>query len=195
MAKGTEKRTDWELVEAVKAGSHDAFAVLVDRYSRQVANLVYLSLGNRPDAEDMTQEVFFRFYQSIGRLTERDSVFPWIYRIASNLCIDESRKRAVRRVLSLDFLIEQGSHSGRFADTGMRPDEVVDAAQRQERTMHAIGRLSSQARIVLLMRDFEDLSYREIGEVLGLSVTTIKTRLFRARQSLAAYLREQEGLT
>lgn len=188
MPKASEKRTDWELVEAIRAGSHHAFALIVERYSRQVANLVYLSLGNRLDAEDLTQEVFFRFYQSIERLSQRDSVFPWIYRIAANLCIDESRKRSIRRVLSLDFLIDEGIQGAWLEDTSPKPDRVLEDAEERDRIHRALGRLPAQGRLVVVMRDFEGLSYGEMADVLGWSIPTVKTRLFRSRQRLAKLL-------
>ena len=189
MAKEPEIRTDWDLVKAIRRGSQDAFTVLVSRYQNQVANLVYLSLGSRLDAEDLTQEVFLRFYQSLDRIEERDSVFPWIYRIAANLCIDESRKRSIRRIISLDFLVDEGIQGEWLSDKSPTPDVQLEEAETARRVRTALGRVSAQARIVLVMRDFEDLSYQEIAQILGVSVQTVKTRLFRARKQLAALLR------
>ncbi len=189
MATERSERTDRDLIKAIQAGSQDAFSVIVRRYQRQIANLVFLSLGNRAEVEDLTQEVFVRFYQNLDRLKDRESVFPWLYRIAANLCIDESRKRSIRKALSLDFLVEEGLHQESFEDTAPRPDREAEAWEERTRILAALGRLPAQSRVVVVMRDYEDLTYQEIATVLGLSVPAVKTRLFRARQRLAKILK------
>jgi RNA polymerase sigma-70 factor, ECF subfamily len=99
----TRVKDDYTLIQAVQAGDHSAFETLVRRYQRQVANLIYTNMGNQSDVEDIAQEVFIRVYRSLPQFKFNASFFSWIYRITVNLCIDEIRKRKIRRMLSLEF--------------------------------------------------------------------------------------------
>ena len=98
---------DFTLIRLIQTGDHQAFELLVRRYQRKVANLIYLTMGNRDGVEDIAQEVFIRVYRSLPKFKFDASFFSWLYRITMNLCIDEIRKRKIRRVLSLDYLTEE----------------------------------------------------------------------------------------
>ena len=89
---------DFSLVKAFQAGDQQAFESLVRRYQHQVANLIYVTMGNRDDVDDIAQEVFIRVYRSLIRFKFDASFFSWIYRITMNLCIDEIRKRKIRKL-------------------------------------------------------------------------------------------------
>jgi RNA polymerase sigma-70 factor (ECF subfamily) len=178
---------DWILVEQIRAGHHGAFRDLVRRYERQVAHLIYLSLGRPEDVEDLSQEVFLRVYHALPRLEPQRSLFSWIYRIASNVVIDEARRRKFRSMLSLDFLAAETGKDAR----GSTDDDPAVRTERSE--LHgtlqaAIRRLAPDQRVALLLREYEDLSYEEIAEVLQTSVPAVKSRLFRARQDLRSIL-------
>ena len=109
---------DLVLVRAFREGDEKAFEEIVRRYQRQVASVIYLTMGSRAEVEDLTQEVFMRVYRSIDRVTIETSLFSWIYRIATNLCIDELRRKRIKRVLSIGP--ESGSASAHTASTGGR---------------------------------------------------------------------------
>lgn len=184
MYAGSDDRT---LVESARAGDEKAFEEIVRRYQRQVSNAIYLTLGSRQDVEDLAQEVFVRAYRSLDRVAVGQSLFSWIYRIAVNVAIDELRRRKVRRFLSLEGL---GEFSGRenVASEEETPAGRLLAGERSEQIRLALQRLSPTSRTVLLLREYEGLSYREIADVLHITEQAVKSRIFRARDELRALL-------
>lgn len=187
MATKVDTPDDWVLVERIRAGQSGAFRDLVRRYERQVAHLIYLSLGRPEDVEDLSQEIFLRVYHAIPRLEPQRSLFSWIYRIATNVVIDEARRRKFRNMLSLDFL---ASETGRGVE-GPRdqdPSVISDRAETRVMVHAAIRKLVPDHRLTLLLREYEDLTYEEIAEILQTSVSAVKSRLFRARQELKRLL-------
>lgn len=178
---------DWALVEQIRAGRQGAFRDLVRRYERQVAHLIYLSLGRPEDVEDLSQEVFLRVYHALPRLQPQRSLFSWIYRIASNVVIDEARRRKFRNMLSLEFL---AAEKGLDAAAGPDRDPSVHTERSDVRTIvhMAIRSLPPDQRLVVLLREYEDLTYDEIAEALDISIPAVKSRLFRARQELKTLL-------
>jgi len=175
---------DFALIRSIQAGDHQAFESLVRRYQRQVANLIYLTMGSRDDVDDIAQEVFIRVYRSLSKFKFDASFFSWLYRITKNLCIDEIRKRKIRRVLSLDYLTEDTLEKSRKSkDHSMASDSVLIEEKRQV-IQSALLRLTPEHREVLVLREYQDLSYDEIAETLGLRLEAVKSRIFRARIEL-----------
>jgi RNA polymerase sigma factor, sigma-70 family len=175
---------DFTLIRSIQAGDHQAFESLVRRYQRQVANLIYLTMGNRDDVDDIAQEVFIRVYRSLSKFKFDASFFSWLYRITMNLCIDEIRKRKIRRVLSLDYLTEDNLEKNRKSkDYTMASDSVLTEEKRQV-IQSALQRLTPEHREVLVLREYQDLSYNEIAETLNLRLEAVKSRIFRARVEL-----------
>lgn len=175
---------DFVLVRASQAGDHQAYESLVRRYQRQVANLIYTTMGNRDDVEDIAQEVFIRAYRSLTRFKFDASFFSWIYRITMNLCIDEIRRRKIRRVLSLDFLTENALEKNRSSKEHLMPSDTVLAEEKRQVVLDALQQLTPEHREVLMLREYQDFSYNEIAETLGLTLEAVKSRIFRARTEL-----------
>lgn len=181
---------DLTLVRAFREGDDKAFEEIVRRYQRQVASAVYLTMGGRGDVEDLTQEVFMRVYRSIDRVTVETSLFSWIYRIAMNLCIDELRRRRIKRVFSLD---PTADGSAQYPDVFEEPARTSDALMTEEKKsqiLQAIGKLTPAHRAALVLREYEDMSYREIAKSLGISEQAVKSRIFRAREELKELLKD-----
>jgi RNA polymerase sigma-70 factor, ECF subfamily len=179
---------DFTLIRSIQAGDHQAFESLVRRYQRQVANLIYLTMGNRDDVDDIAQEVFIRVYRSLSKFKFDASFFSWLYRITMNLCIDEIRKRKIRRVLSLDYLTEDNLEKNRKSkDYTMASDSVLTEEKRQV-IQSALQRLTPEHREVLVLREYQDLSYNEIAETLDLRLEAVKSRIFRARMELKSLI-------
>jgi RNA polymerase sigma-70 factor, ECF subfamily len=175
---------DFTLIRAVQAGDHQAFESLVRRYQRQVANLIYLTMGSRDDVDDIAQEIFIRVYRSLSKFKFDASFFSWLYRITMNLCIDEIRKRKIRRMLSLDYLTEDALEKSRKSkDYTIASDSVLTEEKRQV-IQSALQQLTSEHREVLVLREYQDLSYNEIAEILDLRLEAVKSRIFRARLEL-----------
>jgi RNA polymerase sigma factor (sigma-70 family) len=177
--------TDHDLVQAVRAGDDHAFERLYHRYHRRISAYIFGMVHDHGRAEDLTQEVFVSALRRI-RQTDRPIAFkPWIYEIAKNACIDAFRR--TRRAEEVSYDAEEGlgaNDHGRLAATGPSPDAAVDTKQRLENLCGAFGGLSDAHHQILVMRELEGLSYREIGERLGMSRPSVESTLFRARRRL-----------
>ncbi|HEY6953031.1 MAG TPA: sigma-70 family RNA polymerase sigma factor [Bacteroidota bacterium] len=190
MNNSSQTTEDFRLVNAFKAGDRRAFEELVRKYQRQVANIVYLTLGSREDVQDIAQEVFIRVYRSIDKFEFDASFFSWIYRITVNLCIDELRRRKIKRALSLDFLTEGTLEKEKKSKTQVLASDGVLDDEKREIILAALQKMSHEHRQVMILREYEELSYAEIASYLGISVQAVKSRIFRAREDLRALLKD-----
>jgi len=181
---------DFKQVRAFQAGDERAFEELVRRYQRQVANIVYLTLGNRDAVEDLVQEVFIRVYRSLKKFEFDASFYSWLYRITVNLCIDEIRRRRIRKTFSLQFFsedhVEEKERPSRKIQT---PSESLLESEKREVVLNALKRIAPMHRTVLVLREYENLSYDEIADVLKISVQAVKSRIFRAREEMRGLLK------
>ncbi len=179
---------DLELVRAFRKGDERAFEELVRRYQRQVANVIYLTLGSRAEVDDLTQEVFLRVYRSLSRVEVTTSLFSWIYRIAVNIAIDELRRRKIKRTLSLDFFSESSLEREKNIEDPTEPSERVLSDERKQKVMEAIKKLTPAHRAALVLREYEGLSYKEIAQTLNITEQAVKSRIFRSREELKKLL-------
>ncbi|MEY2513401.1 MAG: hypothetical protein QOJ89_759 [bacterium] len=177
---------DLELVAAVRAGDDRAFELLYERYQTRITVYVRGMVRDHGRAEDITQEVFIAALRRM-RETDREILFrPWIHEIAKNACIDAFRRTRHTTEISLDAEDAFGSSDhGRLASQGAGPDAAVDTKQSIDDLCGAFGGLTQQHHEILVMREFEGLSYREIGERLGMSRAGVESTLFRARRRLS----------
>ena len=170
-------------MEAFKAGDGKAFEELVRRYQRQVANIIYLTLGSREEVQDIAQEVFIRVYRSIEKFEFDASFFSWIYRITVNLCIDELRRRKIKRAFSLDFLTEGALQKEKKSKEEVLASDGILNEEKREIVLDALQKISQEHRQVIVLREYEELTYAEIAEYLGISIQAVKSRIFRAPRS------------
>lgn len=174
-----------KLIKKIKKGDRDAFAELVELYKDKVYQVSYRMLGNAQEAEDVAQETFLRVYANLSSYDPSYKFSTWIYRIATNLSIDQLRKR--KQVYSLDKQVE-GTEGldwhDRLADPGPNPEQKILTGELQGQVQEAIQGLTPKYRSILILRYLEDLSLNEISEVLKLPVSTIKTRIHRGREAL-----------
>jgi len=177
--------TDHQLVTAVRAGDDRAFELLYERYHRRIAAYIYGMVNDYARAEDIAQDVFMSALRRM-RETERTIAFkPWIYEIAKNACIDQFRRS--RRAEEVSYDAEDGlgaADYGRLVTSGPTPDAAVDQKMSLDHLCGAFGGLSETHHEILVMRELEGLSYREIGERLGMSRPSVESTLFRARRRL-----------
>ena len=176
------------MVRAFRKGDERAFEELVRRYQRQVANVIYLTLGSRAEVDDLTQEVFLRVYRSLSRVEVTTSLFSWIYRIAVNIAIDELRRRKIKRTLSLDFFSESSLEREKNIEDPTEPSERVLSDERKQKVMEAIKKLTPAHRAALVLREYEGLSYKEIAQTLNITEQAVKSRIFRSREELKKLL-------
>jgi RNA polymerase sigma-70 factor (ECF subfamily) len=180
----TAQRTttaDDELISRVRVGDQEAFAILVERYKRQVYNLAYRLLGNPNDAEDAAQETFVRAYTRLATYEPDGRFGAWLSAICSHWCIDTMRARR-RRVQTV--ALGKVPESDRFISQVDGPEEVALVADSRDEVQRWLASLPPQYRTVLTLRYFQDLSYAEIADVLDEPVSTVRMRLFRARAML-----------
>ena len=184
------------LVERAKAQDEAAFEQIMRLYADRLYNYILRMVGNATDAEDLVQETFLRAYQGLPQFDGRASLGTWLYRIATNLCIDHQRRRA-RRVQTVSYSEgedEEGEPAAWDFPDQQTPNPLEAALNRELEAVveDAIDKLSPKLKTVLLLYDVEELSYEEIARVLGIPIGTVKSRLNHARtqiqKAVAAYL-------
>ena len=175
--------TDNDLIVAVRRGDDRAFEELYSRYRGRIGSYVFGMVGDHARAEDIAQEVFISALRRL-RDTERPIAFkPWIYEIAKNACIDEFRRTRRANEVPLDTDEETDSPSAVIAG-GSSPDVEVENKQRLDSLRGAFEGLSESHHRILVMREFEGLSYGQIGDRMGMSKPMVESTLFRARRRL-----------
>ncbi|MGI8622733.1 MAG: RNA polymerase sigma factor, partial [Solirubrobacteraceae bacterium] len=173
------------LVAAVRRGDDRAFEALYARYQGRIAAYVYGMVKDHGRAEDVTQEVFISALRRM-RQTDRPILFkPWIYEIAKNACIDQFRRARRTEEVSFDDEGAHGLERTRLAAPQATPDAAVDAKQQLSDLCGAFRGLSDVHHQILVLRELEGLSYRQIGDRLGLSRPSVESTLFRARRRLS----------
>ncbi|NJD03334.1 MAG: sigma-70 family RNA polymerase sigma factor [Ruminiclostridium sp.] len=185
-----------DLLEGAKSGDVAAFEQLIESYQKKIFNMALRMLGNYDDAGDLTQEVLIRIYKSIRSFKEQSSFSTWIYRITTNVCLDEIRRRKNRKVISLDeeIKLDDGDMKRQIESDEPSPEETAEAEDLKKIVNDAIARLSEEHRIAIVLRDIQGLSYEEIAEVLKCPEGTVKSRINRARQALKNVLASKREL-
>lgn len=171
---------DW--VSAALDGDQDAFAEIVYAFQDAVYNLCYRMLGERTEAEDAAQEAFLRAYMNLQRYDTARSFKTWLLSIASNYCIDRLRRRRLQW-LSLDD--EPTEASLGLSSSEPEPEDVTLLREHSQAVQDLLHELSPEYRAVVVLRYWYDYSYAEIADIMDTTESAIKSRLFRARQTLA----------
>lgn len=175
------------LIARAQAQDDTAFDQIVRLYADRIYNYVRRMVGNPQDAEDITQEVFLRAYQGLSQFDGRASFSTWLFRIATNLCIDHKRRQS-RRVQTIPYHHDETDEEEgdwEFPDTAQPSAlEQLLTKELQEVVEQAIDALSPKLKTVLLLYDVEGLSYEQIAEALGIPMGTVKSRLFAAREQI-----------
>ncbi len=175
------------LVQRVVAGDRDAYAELVRAHQTRVLRLCASMLGDPTLAEDAAQETFVKAYQALSSFRRESTFHTWLYRIASNHCLDLIRKRRRERTESWDTRVEQsGEPPHEWRTASQDPHTVVANADLVQR---ALAQLSPDYRLILTLREVEGLSYQELADTLRCSLDAVKAKLRRARQALLERVR------
>jgi len=184
------------LIEKSKAGDVAAFEELISSYQKKIFNLAYRMLGNINDADDLAQETFIRVFKSISNFKGESSFSTWIYRIATNVCLDELRKRKNKKAVSLDdeIKVDDGEIKRQIESDSPLPDEIAEREELRLLVKHAISDLPEEQRLIISLRDIQGLSYDEIAQVLDCPSGTVKSRINRARQALKKILMARKEL-
>lgn len=168
-------------IRRAQKGDAQAFETLVAPHEKKIYALCLRLMGNREDALDGAQEAMLRAWRSMRSYRKEASFSTWLYRIATNACLDLLRKKKVRPAVSLDVLTEVG-----FAPIDPEGDPHAKAEEIARREALAIGiaALPVDLRTILVLRDVQGFSYEEIGEILKMPMGTVKSRINRARERL-----------
>ncbi|MDE2858003.1 MAG: sigma-70 family RNA polymerase sigma factor [Chloroflexota bacterium] len=188
MAKPDPKILEW--VEAALAEDQDAFAELVYLFQDPVYNLCYRMLGDAGEAEDATQEAFLRAFLNLRRYDTKRSFKTWLMSIASNHCIDRWRKRRMQLV-SLDD--EPTAAALALSSSDPLPEQAALSAEQSELLQSLLMKLEESYRLPLVLRYWYDYSYAEIAQLMDTTESAIKSRLFRARRTLADLLSNRDA--
>jgi len=181
-------------IARAKAGDADAFALLYQKYERSVYQFIYRMVGNAEDASDLTQECFIRAYKALPQTNEELNIGAWLRRIAANVCLDTLRRRSRLRWLRLDQLNPWQSPAQRSAGTG-DPERALLHTETQDLVERILQQLQPRYRAVLILREYEGYSIEEIGAMLGVSRSAVKSLLFRAREEFRRLYHEMEAST
>ncbi len=180
---------DKELVSLAKAGSKSDFGKLVNLYYEMVYAVTFGVLHNRESARDVTQEVFLKVYRDLHKFEGQSKFKTWLYRISVNAAIDVVRQR--KPVDSLDATDASDDDDRApiiITDKSPGPRDLSEQAELRERLKKAVEQLSPDHRAVIVLREWEELSYEEIAETLGVQMGTVMSRIFYARKKLAEIL-------
>ena len=184
--------TELELVARAKQGDQDAFSQLVEINQNKIYSLTLRMTGNPEDGADLAQEAFLRAWHTLPSFQEESSFSTWLYRLASNLCIDflrkEKRRKTAINSTSLDD--EENAVSTEVPDHRFTPENELERKELRRSVSQALLKLSDDHRQVLILRELDGLSYSEISERLNLEEGTVKSRIARARLSLRNILLE-----
>lgn len=183
---------DQELVRRCQRGDLEAYGVLVQRYRQRVFALAYGMVRHEQDATDLCQETFVKGWQAIGGFKRNSSFYTWLYRIATNLCIDHARKQGRRQSVPFEESVEPSANVNVEVAPSNRPMPTDEARRRElrEQIEAALAELSPEHRAVIQLREYDGLEYAEIAAAVGCSIGTVMSRLFYARKHLQKLLRE-----
>jgi RNA polymerase sigma-70 factor (ECF subfamily) len=176
------------IVRECLEGRQGAWETLMNTYAKRVFNMAYQFSGSRQEAEDMTQEIFFKLYGSLAKFDFEKNFTAWLLTLAKNHLIDEYRRTKWERTQRDDFderVLPQASIPG--------PEESLARKETRALIWEGLNRLSSEMRMAVILRDLQGRSYEEMAEILGLPLGTVKSRVNRARIALAEVLKEKKG--
>jgi RNA polymerase sigma-70 factor (ECF subfamily) len=175
--------SDEQIVERALAGDREAFGEIVCRWERRIFALAYGILGREEDARDATQETFIAAFRNLGAFRGDAKVSSWLHRIAVNQCITRQRRAKVRGETSLEAEEEDGGTQFASRDD-TSPAQWTEGEERSEAVRRAVNSLPPELRSVVVMKEFEDLTFQEIADTLGVPLSTVKSRLYTALKQL-----------
>ena len=185
MTEVSEKK----IIEKVLGGDANAFEELVLRYEKTVYNLALRMVGDRDDAFDMTQEAFIKAYGSLSSFRGDSKFSVWIYRIATNVCLDFLRSKSRKQQVSLTVSDDDDEDAQLdIPDPSSTPEQQLIKKISMQSVEEGLKTLPDKQRQILVMRELGGMSYAEIGKALSLEEGTVKSRIFRARKRLCTFL-------
>ena len=188
------EKSDEALMLQLQTGDLLSFDTLVKRWEKPLLNYCYRMVNDLPLAEDLRQEVFLRIYRSAKTYRPTAQFSTWLYRIATNLCLDTLAKQQRRKEMPIDAYLESESEGfdERLIDPSDTPDAVALKKEIEGRVRSALACLPEDQRIVVIMRHYHDLKFHEIAEILERPISTVKSRMAAGLERLNKMLSKQE---
>jgi len=185
---------DKALISQALTGDQEAYKRLLQKYHNAIYHLIVRMIGYQPEVEDLTQEAFIKAFNALATFNEEFAFSTWLYKIATNNCIDFLRKRKLK-TFSIDKPLQSsdGEYQFEIPDTSYLPDQDLLQTQQTDTIQKAIDKLPEKYRIVIVMRHQQELSYEDIAAELDLPLGTVKAHIFRAREILNKQLRGRVG--
>lgn len=172
--------TDAKLIEDFREGDMAAFNCLVERWQQRIHRFAYRYFASHDEAMEITQKTFIRVYNKLNTLDDTEQFAAWIYRIANNLCLDETKRAGRRRSFSMGALPEPPVAESLASN----PDQQVEQNELGSILQLALNQLPPEQRIVVIMKEYEGLKFREIADILDEPENTVKSRLYYGLRKL-----------
>jgi RNA polymerase sigma-70 factor, ECF subfamily len=192
-----EKTTNEDLMGRIGLGNKHAFEVLIHRHQRSVLNFIFRFMGNRSDAEDLTQEVFLRIWKAAGTYKSEAKFTTWLYRITTNLCLNKQHAIRIRRLFAKSHAQEQRWDSkdafsiGENTESKTPEDHLIDSEQ-SAHLLNAIHTLPTSQRIAIVLKIYDEMSYQEISQIMDRSISAVDSLLIRAKKNLRKKLTKKK---
>jgi len=181
---------DQQAITDCQMGKTASYKFIVDKYKSRAYYAALIYTGNADDALDISQEAFFRAFKAIKSFKKGKNFYTWFYRILRNLCINHFHRIKKRSVVFSDIEERRGTEI--IIPSTSRPDEIFEEHEMREVLWDALNKMPENDREILILKEFQELSYKEISEILGIPIGSVMSRLFYARQKLAKLLEEVE---
>ena len=179
-----------ELMARIANGDEAAFEILVNRHQASVLNLIYRFVGDRTQAKDLAQEVFIRVWQTAKTYKPKAKFTTWLYRITANLCFNELKSSRRKKWFSFNrFEDDEHTFEETLADSAPSAEDILLEKERSRRISDALQSLPDNQRMALVLKRYDDLSYQEIAQIIGCSVSAVESLLFRAKRTLQEKLK------
>lgn len=185
------EQDDQVLIVRVLRGDTESYNLLAQRWKKRIFNFVYRYTGNFEDSEDLTQETFTKAFRNLARLDDPRRFHSWLYKIALNECRMEHRRNRNHRHVFLDDQPQDGD--GEVAPLQLRdpadsPEAIASKRETMEKLKQIFDLIPSEQRVVIVMKEYEDLKFHEIAEILEIPLSTVKSRLYKGLQTLKKML-------
>ena len=182
--------TEPELIQGLLAKKEEAFRFLIESYGDRVHNTILSIIQNKEDTEDLTQEVFVEIYNSISKFKGESQLYTWVYRIATTKALDFlSKRKAKKRFAFITSIFSNEEEEMEIGDLN-HPGIIIENKERAKILFDAMNQLSDNQKAAFTLSQVENLSYKEIAEVMKLSVSSVESLIFRAKINLKKILKD-----
>lgn len=179
-------KDDFTLIDEIKAGNKIALDELINKYKKKIYMTAYRLLGNFDDADDITQEVIIKMYKNLDTFRKDSSVFTWLYKITTNLSLNELNRKKIKNFFNIDEIFNVFSNN--IEDL---PEDNLIAKETSEKIQNAIDKLPDKQKVVFTLRYFDGLAYEEINKIVGTSIGALKANYFHALQKVTKELKNE----